>query len=93
MAVNQQVFPQFFNYLDIKEWSRANIVEYLHTINENKLYNNRNTDPLDYEKLFFIESEFGDDAEIQEQLSLVKTNIVNNYKRKKQLLYSCLPLK
>ena len=91
MAVNSQIFETMYDYMCIPEWDEANTLKWLNTIIDNKLYNQRNTDPVDYERLIFTELNF-DNLEIQEKVSYIKQQLCDYYKKKKQLLTSCSPL-
>lgn len=89
MSVNTQNINEMYEFLFVVEWTEEATNKWLDTIIEKNLYNQKNTDTLDYERLIYSESIFADNKEIMDKINLVKQHICRFYKIKKQLLASC----
>lgn len=88
MAINTEHLTQMQEFSYVVELTRENILEWLHKLIDHALFNNKNVDIIDYERVIYTDITFKDDEEISALVKELKQAISSNYKKKKCLFQS-----
>ena len=90
MSVNINHYTDMLQFQYVEKLKKKATLQWLHTLIDNSLYNDRQYDIIDYERLIYAETTFSTDEEISSLISTLKPIISTNYRQKQLALHSCL---